>query len=727
MLKNLFKFTLILTPFIGTGQSKYDMGAASIVENYRTAATMSGDSHDTGSVRVSLMVTVESDAVVGQLRDFGAEVRSVRNGVALVSVAVKDIEAISQLPGVISIERGREQRPMMYFARSSANADAVLDGTGSRLTQAYTGNGVVTGLMDQGIDPNHVAFQNEELSANRVKAVYTYLSTTKVGAPSASYTTPEAIAGFKCDNSGWTHGTHVASIMAGGYNGTGNFGLNGRVENSKPMPYYGLARNSEIVMCGGYLADDNIIDGVEKVIDYAKSVGKPAVVNLSIGSVTGPHDGTSSFSRYLAGLGEDAIIVVAAGNDGTSDCALNTTFNRFSPSVTTGINITEPEERAFAEFWYNTSDAFKFEFLLYDMSNRTASSYAIDQTGRNYTVNTSDKKFASAFASGSYVKMYANVDPVNNRYYVRMEMVLGRGTSSDMLLVPAVRITGATGKRLNANISNGNFAANGISGAVSGTPNGSISDMATGDNIIVAGAYTSAKSFTTMSGAQLVFQDATANGQLCLFSSYGTTYQGDALPDLCAPGSAIVAAVNSYAYVSPNSNSYSAVTMFNNRKNYWAVMQGTSMACPFISGTVALMLEADPALDVDKARAILKETAIAPPATATSDEKLQWGAGRIDVLAAVKRVLDEKAGVGSIIADDERNFILTATDGGYNVYVAGESALTVTLYDAAGCTVASVSAQGNTVDIDTSALRPGIYIISAQGNTQLHNAKIAVK
>lgn len=728
MLKELLKLTLILTPVVGMSQSKYDMGAASIVENYRQAAKLPGQGLTAASEEpVTLMVSISGDSVVAQLEELGADIKSVRNNVAIVDVAPSKIEAMAQLPGVISIEQGREQSAMMYFARQSGNADVVLDGTGEGLQAAYTGKDVVAGLMDQGIDPNHVAFYNADQSENRVKAVYTYMSSSPTGTPNASYLTPDQIAAFKCDNSAWSHGTHVAAIMAGGYNGISNYGLNRKLYEGSPMPYYGLASGADIVMSGGYLYDSNILDGVEKVIDYAKSVNKPAVVNLSLGSTPGPHDGTSALCRYLAGLGEDAIIVVAAGNDGSTNCALNATFNRLAPSVTTGISILDTSAQSHAEFWYSTSDAFQFEFLLCNRVTGETHAYKLPEAGKNYTITTSDATFGSAFASGSAVVVYGNVDPNNNRYYVRLNMILARGADSNTGIVPAVRVTGATGKKLAATISNGEFIANGISGAVGGTANGSISDMATGDNIIVVGAYTSSKSFTTASGAAMSYADATDSGQLCTFSSYGTTFQGNPLPDLCAPGSAIVSAVNSYAYTSPGKNYYTADATFKGRKNYWAAMQGTSMACPFVAGTVALMLEADPTLDVATARAILSETAVAPSASATSDEKLQWGAGRIDVLAAVKKVLDNKASVGAVLEDDARNFILTPADGSYNVYVAGEPSLAVTVYDMAGHTVASASADGNAVDVDTSSLRPGIYLLVAQGRTQRHTAKIVVK
>ena len=724
MLKNLLKFSLFLTPVVAFGQSKYNMDAASIVENYRNAVKVSAADAKASEQPVTLMVTVASPAALDEIKALGVEVKRFRADVAIVRATPSQMESMAALESVVSIDKGGKQQPMMYFARSVANADPVLDGSGAGLTKAYRGAGVVAGLMDQGLDPNHVAFQNADQTANRVKQVYYYMTEGVAGEPSASYITPEEIANAATDYSGWTHGTHVCSIMAGGYNGPSTFGLNGRVQENQPMPYYGLASDADIVMTGGIFYDDNILDGVERVIDYAKSVNKPAVVNLSLGYTVGPHDGSSAICRYLAGLGEDAIICVAAGNDAEKKCAWNPSFNRISTEAITGISMTTPGEAVTAEFWYNLEDAFGFSFMLYNMNTGKFTEYELPAAGETYKIDTSDETFAKAFVRGSQVQVYANVDPVNKRYYVRMRMA---AISANQAYVPCVKVSGKNRASILATISNGQFETLGIPGASSGSANGSISDMATGSNIIVAGAYTSAKSFSVASGGSLSFQGATDRNQLCTFSSWGTTFQGVNLPDLCAPGSAIIAAVNSYNFVSPSADNYTATTTFKGKNNYWAVMQGTSMACPFIAGTVALMLEADPTLTVDRARNILTSTAVAPPSSAPSDEKIQWGAGRIDVLAAVKKTIEEAASVENVFADDSKNFILTAADGGYSVFVAGENGFTVYLYDTAGLHVGSFAADGNTAMVDTRSLQSGVYVLAVRGTSQTHTAKIAVK
>lgn len=97
-----------------------------------------------------------------------------------------------------------------------------------------------------------------------------------------------------------THGTHVAGICAGsGYR--------------SPMThrrFRGVGYKTDLVMVGITPTKDqwintgvsDMIDGIQYIFDYATSVSKPAVVNLSWGSPLGPHDGTGLFSQALDNL-----------------------------------------------------------------------------------------------------------------------------------------------------------------------------------------------------------------------------------------------------------------------------------------------------------------------------------------------------------------------------------------------------------------------------------------
>lgn len=89
-----------------------------------------------------------------------------------------------------------------------------------------------------------------------------------------------------------------------------------QVTATQRNPFYGGATESDIVIGAGNLYDPNILMAVEKCIEYAESVNKPVVVNLSIGTNIGPHDGKDQTSRALEELGKRGIICIASGNEG---------------------------------------------------------------------------------------------------------------------------------------------------------------------------------------------------------------------------------------------------------------------------------------------------------------------------------------------------------------------------------------------------------------------------
>src|SRR5437016_8969959 len=117
------------------------------------------------------------------------------------------------------------------------------------------------------------------------------------------------------------------------------------------------------------------------------------------------------------------------------------------------------------------------------------------------------------------------------------------------------------------------------------------------------------------------------------FSSRGIP--GDPLyhPTITAPGTDIVAA---RATTGIFINTFFAVDLINLGADalYYAAASGTSMATPHVSGTVALMLEANPALSPDQVKSALERTATPMPGY----QPHEVGAGYLNAYQAVSAV-----------------------------------------------------------------------------------------
>ncbi len=77
---------------------------------------------------------------------------------------------------------------------------------------------------------------------------------------------------------------------------------------------------------------------------------------------------------------------------------------------------------------------------------------------------------------------------------------------------------------------------------------------------------------------------------------------------------------------------------------FYTQIVGTSMATPFVAGTVALMLDADPNLTPDEIKSIITETATKMPGR----EEWEVGAGFINAYAAVDKVFNRSKNYGSL-------------------------------------------------------------------------------
>lgn len=678
---------------------------------------------------IAVIVEVGDGATIEDLEFAGAKVLKQRENLAIVTLPIDQVEEFAKNKAVKRVQFGTKMHAKLDKARAATSTSWAH--LGMMVDHKYTGAGVVTGLMDQGIDPNHVTFMNSDQSASRVKRVWTFMG--EDGSFDA-YETPEAIASFTTDMKDETHGTHVAGILAGGY------------ESNRNLPYYGVAKGSDIAMSEGLFSDINIIYAVENIIEYALAEGKPAVVNLSLGNNVGPHDGTDLFSQYLDILGKYAVICVSAGNEGNDKIVLNKTFTESDKKLKSFVveTVYEGLHAGTVDIWSDSNKALSVTPMVYDavadtvvykMPTINKSMVTPDgkdlewiyvSNGSNYTFgDLSDPNFDKAFKGtyGSYIGATALVDGYNNRYETVISYYLQNTETNKGNYVMAFEVEGEVGQKVYVYTdgSYSEFSTKNLKGWDEAVTDGTISNMACGKNIIVVGSFNSRA------------YGAEAEKEVSSYSSYGTLVDGRELPHICAPGCMIYSAANgSYiqSLISSGKNQesdFAYKATVNGKSYYWIGMAGTSMASPFFAGAVALWLEANPYLERDDVLAIAQESATKDSYVTNSLIPVKWGAGKLNVIEGLKLAIASKAGISEVMTEEKRIIVTSNGDNRYEVFVAGEDNLNAILYNMSGVPVLNTTSQDETIMVDASNLVKGVYVLSIQGETAKYTKRILVK
>lgn len=151
---------------------------------------------------------------------------------------------------------------------------------------------------------------------------------------------------------------------------------------------------------------------------------------------------------------------------------------------------------------------------------------------------------------------------------------------------------------------------------------------------------------------------------------------------------------------------------------FYTQISGTSMATPYISGVIALMLDADPTLTPDEIRSILTSTASKMPGR----EEWEVGAGFINAYAAVDKVFNRSRGYASLqdtsynaVFGEERpaaqNFNID-----FNPAVSGSTSTNARTFTVqSGINVLDVSATVDTIAETGDGNLVGIRITSPSG------------
>ena len=661
----------------------------------------------------------------------GVEINSQIGNVLTVTVPVDKLEALSELSNVKQVAVARKVRMLTDAQRSTSNVDKVLAGTG--LSMPYTGKDVVIGVIDTGIEFNHMAFKDAN-GNTRIKRVYMPGGSGKRPVvdgntlPGAEYTTAEEIANLTTDMEDESHGTHTSAIAGG--TKVGDFG--------------GMAPEADLVLCGmgEELTDAAILNAVKYVFNYAKSVGKPAVINMSLGDHVGPHDGSTDFSKSLDALAADGnVLVLAAGNEGDYAVHFSTTFTNAGSNVEQKAVILEDNEY-YGGYYDDQFDIYsgskKPFYVQYVVCDGTGKQLAVSPkqsaNSSGATFNMSSNSTFKNYYSG-YAHTYSVVDQNSGKYNVYIELSCETTSDSDTDWYLGIRFYGDQGETLNGWNAGGytDFTNLGNSKFINGDSEMSISGMATGKNIISVGAYVTKTSFKTIGGSIYSYGSQYKKEGVADFSSYGPDANGTRRPEVLAGGIIVISAVNNYdseTVSSSNKNYLSAeVTDKSGKKYYWGDMAGTSMAAPEVAGIVALWLQADPNLNSDDLKKVLENTSVRDAVVQSNENKS--GYGKIDAMAGLKYVLsttgieDVKADAGDVVA-----LYPNPSDGNFSLLVPGEETVAVAIYSMNGTKVydSQIAVNGAVAEVSLAGrIAPGAYIVTVKGNKVYASSRMMVK
>jgi len=273
----------------------------------------------------------------------------VYNGMAL-RLTPGEAEKIRRLPEVASVHKDEIRKLMTDVSPGFVNADVVWDGSGTGDLPASKGEGVIIGVIDSGIWPEHPSFaddgsypppplkwggkcthpadRSQEYTCNNKLIGIQYFLDAYIAMRDDGY---DGLFHSGRDDGG--HGTHTASTAGGNENVPADiYGIDrGTVSGMAPRAH--IAAYKVAGPGGATLAD--VLAAVNKAV--ADGVD---VINYSIGSDFDMNPWTSPDAQaFLAAREAGVFVTVSAGNNGPEAATLGSPAN--APWVATvGANYT---------------------------------------------------------------------------------------------------------------------------------------------------------------------------------------------------------------------------------------------------------------------------------------------------------------------------------------------------------------------------------------------------
>jgi subtilisin family serine protease len=588
------------------------------------------------------------------------------DGSAYATVILDDLEALTDSAQILEIRFGDE--PTLHLdtsvieilARKAASGSAPFQWEVDRSNGNFTGKtgeNVIVGIIDTGIDYTHINFLKDATPTTRILRIW-----DQGLIPQAGESSPDKalLAGPKTYGVEYTdamindvlqkkagakpirhkdcvgHGSHVASTAAGD-------GRQAAFSTAKPYDFVGVAPKAWIIMVKALELTDNpasstvstevrMRDAYMYIKKVAKSAGMPVanmpvVINSSFGKSLGPHDGlgdeeifiTKFFdtaNKGLAGIfsagnssGKRLNAVITIPLTGSIEFPLEMTDKR---RLTTSFDTCKTEsntEPALLDFWYSVI-APKQLSVSVKTPNSTAVLAGSKLNGKPSTVRFDKKKRSIIFVHRSV----ASTLPVITRNNLSLALTASgdvhrSGTYLITLTAPPGTIVHAWSRRSNRQ---GFSFPSTVPAGVNVIDDSTINGSCCSPNVTTVAAYDDLND---------KIADFSSRGPLLDFTGSGPLA---AKPDLAAPGVSITAAQSASVVLD--------LDLIRNIVGSWYIsFQGTSMSAPHITGAAALILQKNATLSSPEVQNKLTSNVRTPP----TPELNAFGAGIVDVKKTV--------------------------------------------------------------------------------------------
>lgn len=676
---------------------------------------------------VPALMLVEAGCSDSLLQNLGIKINTKTTGVWSVQIPKDLLLNLPKIPGVLYVEVATPMNAMRFkndTERQMTQVDKVQNGSQNSLPKNYSGKGVIVGIVDVGFQCNNPTFYSSDSARYRVSRYWKQADNSGTAPNGFNYGTEytdTAVIQTLNDMDG-AHGTHVAGIAAGSGLTTPN------------LKYRGMAPEAELVFVtikysndtlggsslGDYLvANPTIIDAYNYIFNYAQSVGKPAVINLSWGMHTGPHDGSSLFDIATESLvGKGKILVGANGNEGDNLMHWSHKFNRDTVGTILIENNRQFQttESVYCDFWGSKKSHFSLKIRIIDTNSVTVVETPFISTSKDTAVlynlsgDTSSFKIHIQTLSNYIPNQKPNltvwVEQPKQRKYAILAYL-----SSDSSEVHGWNSGAAkswTSGSFRNKLNKLDYSSTFIAGNTDYTAgeNGGTSKAA-----ISVGALAARSAYTNQYGKLINDSNYVIPPSAVRFSSKGPTVDGRIKPNISAPGYNVPSS-NNNKQIEPWMEERTLLkTVFRNDTQYWTAFSGTSMASPHVTGIVALMLEANPKLTAAEARNILETTAITGSYMGSLPNN-KYGYGQVDAYSAMIKTL-QNSGVNSLNKGEGLRYYPNPVNQILTIETPSVNS-DITIVDQLGRTLHVPMIRDDihgTIELDLSGLEQGIYLI----------------